>query len=88
MQHSHFQLKLKDLLIRSIFAWCDLLSSDNSLSVPIIQMELTFDDQRMQFYPAPHIIHELFQSVVDTIAESLPGVSCPHRFSTLKLALS
>ncbi len=38
-------------------------------------MELTFDDQKMQFYPSLNSIYELFFSVVEKIANSLPGVS-------------
>jgi dynein heavy chain len=66
---------LKDLLVRSIYAWCDLFNPENHLNIPIIRMELTFDDQKMQFYPSLNSIYELFFSVVEKIANSLPGVS-------------
>jgi hypothetical protein len=38
-------------------------------------MELTFDDQKMQFYPGINAINDVLQSVVEKIANSLPGVS-------------
>lgn len=60
--------------MRTIFAWCDLLKPENHLSVPIIRMELTFDDQKMQFYPIVNTIYDLLVSVVHKIAQSLPGV--------------
>jgi hypothetical protein len=66
--------QLKDLLIRSIFAWCDLLNPANHLNVPKIRMELTFDDQQMQFYPSYSAISELLLSVVEKISISLPEV--------------
>ena len=56
-------------------AWCDLLKPDNHLNVPIIRMELTFDDNKMQFYPTVNAINDLLNSVVDKIATSLPSVS-------------
>jgi hypothetical protein len=37
-------------------------------------MELTFDDQKMQFYPAINTVYELLVSIVEKIATSLPGV--------------
>ena len=38
-------------------------------------MELTFDDNKMQFYPTVNAINDLLNSVVDKIATSLPSVS-------------
>jgi dynein heavy chain, axonemal len=66
--------QLKDLLLRTIYAWCDLLKPENHLNVPIVRMELTFDDQKMQFYPSTNSINDLLNSVVEKIATSLPGV--------------
>lgn len=37
-------------------------------------MELTFDDNKMQFYPTVNAIYELLQSIVEKISNSLPGV--------------
>jgi hypothetical protein len=37
-------------------------------------MELTFDDNKMQFYPTVNAINELLQSIVEKISNSLPGV--------------
>ena len=68
-------LKLKDLLLRSINAWCDLLKPENHLNVPVIRMELTFDDQKMQFYPSVITIRDLLFSIVDKLATALPNVS-------------
>ena len=61
--------------MRTIIAWCDLLKPENHLNVPIVRMELTFDDNKMQFYPTVNAINDLLNSVVDKIATSLPSVS-------------
>lgn len=74
LQIFYFFAKLKDLLVRTIFAWCDLLKPENHLSVPIIRMELTFDDQKMQFYPTINAINELLVSIVYKITEAIPPV--------------
>ena len=67
--------QLKDILLRTIYAWCDVLRPDNHLNVPIIRMELTFDDQKMQFYPTTSSINDLLTTIVEKIANSLPGVN-------------
>jgi hypothetical protein len=74
MKHFFFS-KLKDLLLRSINAWCDLLKPENHLNVPVIRMELTFDDQKMQFYPSVVTIRDLLFSIVDKLSTALPNVS-------------
>ncbi len=51
-----------------------MLKPENHLNVPIIRMELTFDDNKMQFYPTINAINELLQSIVEKISNSLPGV--------------
>lgn len=38
-------------------------------------MELTFDDNKMQFYPQVNHVRDLLISVVEKIAVSLPSVS-------------
>ena len=68
-------MQIKDFLIRTIFAWCDIFKPENFLKVPIIKMELTFDDQRMQFYPSYETIQDLLASIVRKITSSLQGVS-------------
>ena len=58
-----------------IFAWCDILKPENRANTPIIRMELTFDDNKMQFYPQVNHVRDLLISVVEKIAVSLPSVS-------------
>ncbi len=72
--------QLKDLLLRTIYAWCDLLTPENHLNCPVIRMELTFDDQKMQFYPTYNAIEMLLISVCDKIAQSLPNIQSIRGF--------
>ena len=37
-------------------------------------MDLTFDDQKMQFYPSVNVIYDLLIFVVEKISHSLTGV--------------
>jgi hypothetical protein len=46
-------------------------------------MELTFDDQKMQFYPSFNAIYELLTTIVEKITVSLPEVIRTY-FSLLK----
>lgn len=47
-------------------------------------MELTFDDNKMQFYPQVNHVRDLLISVVEKIAVSLPSVSLKLFKITLK----
>ncbi|XP_041350374.1 dynein heavy chain 12, axonemal-like isoform X3 [Gigantopelta aegis] len=53
--------QLKDLLVRTVESFVSLFDYDNRLKLPILKMELTFDDNKMQFYPP---VEDLFDSVV------------------------
>lgn len=66
--------------MRTIYAWCNLLKPENHLNVPIIRMELTFDDNKMQFYPVVNTINDLLVSIVNKIAQSLPGIQTVKGF--------
>jgi dynein heavy chain len=72
--------QLKDILLRTIQAWCDVLKPENHLNVPIIRMELTFDDNKMQFYPMVSSISDLLNTVVEKIANSIPGIQTVKGF--------
>jgi dynein heavy chain len=51
-----------------------MFKPENFLKVPIVKMELTFDDQKMQFYPSYDTIKDLLASIVDKVKSSLQGV--------------
>lgn len=57
-----------------------MFKPENFLKVPIVKMELTFDDQKMQFYPSYDTIQDLLSSIVDKIKVSLQGVQTVRGF--------
>ncbi|XP_013387188.1 dynein heavy chain 12, axonemal, partial [Lingula anatina] len=66
--------QMKDLLVRTINGWLCLFDVDNKEHLPILKMELTFDDQKMQFYPAYEDLEELILFVVHQITKTMQQV--------------
>ena len=69
-----FLFQLKDLLVRTIEAWVNLYDEGNKPHLPILKMELTFDDRKMQFYPTYEDLEELVLFVVEHITLTLQQV--------------
>ena len=69
---SGFQLKL--LLTRTIEAWVNLFDESNKELLPVLKMELIYDDDKMQFYPAYEDLEELVLFVVEQIVSTLQNV--------------
>ncbi|XP_029642789.1 dynein heavy chain 12, axonemal-like isoform X2 [Octopus sinensis] len=71
--------QLKDILVRTINDWISLFDEDNLKYLPLLKMELTFDDEKMQFYPPSGDLEESLIYVVETICNTLqkiPTVQC------------
>jgi len=51
-----------------------LFDENNKENLPVLRMELTFDDQRMQFYPPYEELEELALFVVQIIGKTLQAV--------------
>ncbi|XP_064606960.1 dynein axonemal heavy chain 12-like isoform X2 [Liolophura sinensis] len=66
--------QLKDLLVRTIEAWVNLFDSENKEHLPILKMELTFDDEKMQFYPPYEDLEETIIHVMTAITKTLQQV--------------
>ena len=81
-----FHLQLKDLLVRTINAFVSLFDEENHLKLPILKMELTFDDQHMQFYPPVGDLQEVILMVVKQITKTMQQVSGPVSYSPLFLS--
>lgn len=69
-----FILQLKDLLVRTIEAWVNLFDPENKEHLPILKMELTFDDEKMQFYPPYEDLEETVIHVMTAITKTLQQV--------------
>ena len=77
--------QLKGLLTRSIEGWVDLFDEANISHLPILKMELVFDESKMQFYPPFFDLDELVLFIVDQIASTCQSVS--HTPSPFNLTL-
>ncbi|KAK7101380.1 hypothetical protein V1264_019769 [Littorina saxatilis] len=67
--------QLKELLVRTIDGFVDLFEEENHLQLPILKMELTFDDQMMQFYPPVSDLEELVLFVVKQVTNTMQKVA-------------
>lgn len=66
--------QLKDLLVRTLDAYTSLFEPENHLLLPILKMELTFDDQKMQFYPPVEDLEETILFVLNQICKTMQQV--------------
>ncbi|XP_059163826.1 dynein axonemal heavy chain 12-like isoform X1 [Physella acuta] len=66
--------QLKDLLVRTLDAYTSLFEPENHLLLPILKMELTFDDQTMQFYPPVEDLEETILFVLTQICKTMQQV--------------
>ncbi|ELU12017.1 hypothetical protein CAPTEDRAFT_196412 [Capitella teleta] len=66
--------QLKDLLVRTIEAWVNLFDEVNKQNLPVLKMELIFDDNKMQFYPLYEDLEELVLFVVEEVTGTLQHV--------------
>ena len=60
--------------MRTIEAWVNLFDEANRQNLPILKMELIFDDHKMQFYPAYEDLEELVLFVMEEITNTLQQV--------------
>ncbi|XP_064633435.1 dynein axonemal heavy chain 12-like isoform X2 [Lineus longissimus] len=66
--------QLKGLLVRTMESWVNLFDEKNKDNLPILKMELTFDDRRMQFYPPYEDLEEVVLFVVNQVTKSMQAV--------------
>ncbi|GAB1601341.1 dynein heavy chain 12, axonemal-like isoform X2 [Argonauta hians] len=71
--------QFKAILVRTIHDWVSLFDENNIKFLPLLKMELTFDDEKMQFYPPSGDLEETLVYVVECICNTLqtiPTVQC------------
>ena len=67
--NSPFLPQLKDLLVRTIRSWVEAFEvSENNKKLPTLKMELTFDDEKMQFYPPYQDLQELITLLITQVS--------------------
>lgn len=68
--------QLRDLLTRSIESWVNLFDESNKNHLPLLRMELIYEDNKMTFYPFFHDLEELILFVVQHLSQRLQSVCC------------
>ncbi|ERE87478.1 dynein heavy chain 12, axonemal-like protein [Cricetulus griseus] len=63
--------QLKDLLRRTVEEFVKLFDPKHQDRLPIFKMELTFDDDRMEFYPTFQDLEDIVLGLVERISETL-----------------
>ncbi|KAM4720749.1 dynein axonemal heavy chain 12 [Rhinophrynus dorsalis] len=66
--------QLREFLIRSVEAFVKLFDGGDTKWLPMFKMELTFDDEKMDFYPSFQDLEEAVLFIVDTISRTLQNV--------------
>lgn len=64
-------MQLKDLLKRTVEGFVKLFDREDQQGLPIFKMELTFDDDKMEFYPTFQDLEDAVLGLVERIAETL-----------------
>ncbi|XP_052780138.1 dynein axonemal heavy chain 12-like isoform X1 [Mya arenaria] len=66
--------QLRDLLDRTLAAYVDLFDLEDKSHLPLLKMELTFDDEKMQFYPPSQDLEDIVLLVVKQICKTMQQV--------------
>ena len=65
--HGSCLLQLKNMLANTIESWVNLFDENNKELLPLLKMELIFDDKKMQFYPTNEDLEELVLFVIEQV---------------------
>lgn len=71
-------MQLKDLLKRTVEGFVKVFDQEDQQRLPIFKMELTFDDDKMEFYPTFQDLEDIVLGLVERIAEALQVLRCPY----------
>uniref|UniRef100_A0A8C5SFB2 Dynein heavy chain 12, axonemal n=1 Tax=Laticauda laticaudata TaxID=8630 RepID=A0A8C5SFB2_LATLA len=70
--------QLKELLKRSVEAYVKLFDLEDQRWLPLFRMELTFDDEKMDFYPSFHDLEDTLLCIITLISQTLQNVQTIH----------
>ncbi|NXW73467.1 DYH12 protein, partial [Hirundo rustica] len=70
--------QLKELLQRTTEVFVKLFDPEDRSHLPLFKMDLTFDENRMEFYPSLQDLEEAILFVVDCIGQTLQNVQTIH----------
>ncbi|NXL74930.1 DYH12 protein, partial [Leptocoma aspasia] len=74
--------QLKELLQRTTEAFVKLFDPEDRRHLPLFKMDLTFDENRMEFYPSLQDLEEAILFVVDCIGQTLQNVQTTRAWLT------
>ncbi|NXB86324.1 DYH12 protein, partial [Vidua chalybeata] len=74
--------QLKELLQRTTEVFVKLFDPEDRSRLPIFKMDLTFDENRMEFYPSLQDLEEAILFVVDCIGQTLQNFQTIHAWLT------
>lgn len=67
MSFFSFLFQLRNLLERTLDAYVSLFDLEDKSHLPLLKMELTFDDEKMQFYPPSQDLEDTVLFVVKQV---------------------
>ncbi|XP_070594569.1 LOW QUALITY PROTEIN: dynein axonemal heavy chain 12 [Erythrolamprus reginae] len=70
--------QLKEILKRSVEAYVQLFDLEDQRWLPLFRMELTFDDEKMDFYPSFHDLEDTILCIITLISQTLQNVQTIH----------
>lgn len=71
-------MQLKDLLKRTVEGFVKLFDQEDQQGLPIFKMELTLDEEKMEFYPTFQDLEDVVLGLVERIAEALQVLFHPY----------
>ena len=80
-------MQLKDLLKRTVEGFVKVFDQEDQRGLPIFKMELTFDDDKMEFYPTFQDLEDIVLGLVERIAETLQVLHYPYLLYVFNMAL-
>ncbi|XP_071816044.1 dynein axonemal heavy chain 12-like isoform X3 [Apostichopus japonicus] len=66
--------QLKDFITRSIEAWVTLFNPEDKMYLPVFKMELTYDNDKMEFYPYYSDLEECLLFMVKQLTKTMQSV--------------
>ncbi|XP_032996859.1 dynein heavy chain 12, axonemal [Lacerta agilis] len=70
--------QIKELLKRTVEAYVELFDLEDQRRLPLFKMELTFDDEKMDFYPSFQDLEDAILFIVLLISQTLQNVQAVH----------
>uniref|UniRef100_A0A8B9Q220 Dynein axonemal heavy chain 12 n=1 Tax=Apteryx owenii TaxID=8824 RepID=A0A8B9Q220_APTOW len=74
--------QLKELLRRTVEAFVKLFDPEDRSCLPLFKMELTLDDEKMEFYPSFQDLEEAILFIVTQIGQTLQNIQTVHSWLT------